>query len=209
MSKMSVNDAASHFGVSKEAIHNRIRRGSLEVIVENGIKMVLIDTKNRPIKSKARTTVSKSNLHNDRYYKLLEEQNAKLQSRVEVLEGETRTLRDQKELMLIEERKKIERIYQDKDEQLKNILSTLSSQFMLGSPKNTEHETLEVEIDEEKDKSSLISLKKYLKSTSFSEKKISKIKAKFQKKAKKDERIISKGTKLYLDPSKYDYSDLI
>jgi len=208
MSKMSVSDAAAHFGVSKEAIHNRIRRGSLEVVVENGIKMVTISTKATPAKNKVRVS-ARSSVHDDRYYKLLEEQNAKLQSRVEVLEGETRTLRDQKELMLIEERKKIENIYKEKDEQLKNILSTLSSQFMLSAPKSIQEETLEVEIEDNDDVDSLISLKKYLKTTSFSEKKREKIKAKFKKRAKKDERIITIGSKCYLNPTKYDYSDLV
>ena len=206
---MSVNDAAVHFGVSKEAIHNRIRRGSLEVVMQNGIKMVVLDASNTVARSKARSRTTKNSEHTDKYYKLLEEQNAKLQSRVEVLEGETRTLRDQKELMLIEERTKIEQIYKDKDEQLKNVLSTLSSQFMLSSPELVEAETLEVEIDESTNESSPVSLKKYLKSTPFSEKKREKIKAKFKKRAQKDERIITKGNKLYLDPTKYDYSDLI
>jgi len=208
MSKMSVSDAAAHFGVSKEAIHNRIRRGSLEVVVENGIKMVVLNATATATKSKARVS-TKSRGHDERYYKLLEEQNAKLQSRVDVLEGETRSLRDQKELMLIEERKKIENIYKEKDEQLKNILSTLSSQFMLGAPESVQEETVEVEIEENDDETFLISLKKYLKTTSFSEKKREKIKAKFKKRAKKDERIITVGSKCYLNPSKYDYSDLI
>ena len=209
MNKMSVSDAAAHFGVSKEAIHNRIRRGSLEVVVEEGIKMVLLGSKSTPVKSKPRAASVKTSVHDERYYKLLEEQNAKLQSRVEVLEGETRSLRDQKELMLIEERKKIELIYKEKDEQLKNILSTLSSQFMLSAPEPVEEEALEVEIEEIEDKSSLVSLKKYLKSTSFSEKKREKITAKFKKRAKKDERIVTVGSKLYIDPTNYDYSDLI
>ena len=208
MSKMSVSDAAAHFGVSKEAIHNRIRRGSLEVVIENGIKMVLLNSKTTPQKSKPRVS-AKSSGEDERYYKLLEEQNAKLQSRVEVLEGETRTLRDQKELMLIEERKKIENIYKEKDEQLKNILSTLSSQFMLGAPESVREEALEVEIEESDNEGSFISLKKYLKTRSFSEKKREKIKAKFKKRAKKDERITMVGSKCYLNPTKHDYSDLI
>lgn len=209
MSKMSVSDAAAHFGVSKEAIHNRIRRGSLEVVVENEIKMVVLNSNATPTKRKPRASTVKSSGHDERYYKLLEEQNAKLQSRVEVLEDETRSLRDQKELMLIEERKKIELIYKEKDEQLKNILSTLSSQFMLTAPESVEEEMLEVEIHESEDESSVISLKKYLKSTTYSEKKREKIAAKFKKRAKKDERIIIVGSKCYLDPAKHDYSDLI
>ena len=121
MKKMSVADAAVYFGVSREAIHNRIRRGSLKSVIEGDVKLVLVDetkTKKTPQKR-----VVKSSSNDERYYKLLEAQNEKLQARVEKLENETRTLRDQKEQMLIEERQKIERIYKEKDEQLKNNIS--------------------------------------------------------------------------------------
>jgi hypothetical protein len=224
--KMSVNDAAEYFGVSKEAIHNRIRRGSLEAVMENGVKMVTIDESIAAAtkKTSRRANTSRVGTNNERYYKLLEEQNAKLQSRVETLEGETRTLRDQKELMLIEERQKIEAIYKEKDEQLKNILSTLSSQFMLTSSQE-EIETIEtVDADVEVEMSdspdvktepfkpsdtNIVSLKKYVKKLKVTEKKAKKIKARFEKKAQKDRRIMTLGDKIYLDTLRYDYSDLI
>jgi hypothetical protein len=209
MKKLSVVDAAEYFGISKEAIHNRIRRGSLETVIEDEQKMIIINSDAKPKTTRSSTRVS-SKTPNNRYYKLLEEQNATLQTRVTILEDETRTLRDQKELMLIDERKKIEQIYRDKDEQLKNVLNTLSKQFMLNAPLEAQEETVEVEmVEETEEKSRPLSLKKYLKTTKFSEKKVAKIKAKFKKRAKKDERIITIGSKIYLDPSKYDYSDLI
>ena len=213
MSKMSVNDAAEHFGISKEAIHNRIRRGSLEVVLEDGVKMVVIDASKTPRVLTPKKEISNST--NDRYHKFLEEQNAKLQSRVEVLEGETRTLRDQKELMLIQERQKIEAIYKEKDEQLKNILATISSKFLLGSQvtKDIEVETIEaVEADVEEEKlkeTKIISLKKYVKKLNVSEKKAHKIFKRFEKRALIDERIIMMDEKIYLDMSRYDYGDLI
>ena len=213
MKKMSVADAAAFFGVSREAIHNRIRRGSLQSTLENGVKMVLIDEKS--VKKPSQKRAVRTPPQDDRYYKLLEAQNAKLQERVETLESETRTLRDQKEQMLIEERRKIEEIYKEKDEQLKNILHTLSSKFMLGAPLDEkeemlEAETVDVEITQKSEpKSKVISLKKYLKSSGFSEKKIKKIKKRFKEKAKKDERVIIIGSKYYLDTAKYDYKDFI
>ena len=215
MKKMSVADAAEFFGVSREAIHNRIRRGSLQVLLENGVKKVLVDENKvkKPAPKKAEVTAS----NDERYYKLLEAQNAKLQERVEKLENETRTLRDQKEQMLIEERQKIEAIYKEKDEQLKSVLQTLSSKFMLGAPLEEPEEAhvetvemVEVEVEEEaKKEEKVISLKKYLKSSGFSDKKRQKIKKRFKEKAKRDERIITIGSKYYLDVSKYDYKDLI
>jgi len=218
---MSINDAAEHFGVSKEAIHNRIRRGSLKSIIEDGVKLVIIDA-STPKRATQRANVAKS-LSDDKYYKLLEDQNARLQSRVDTLETETRSLRDQKEEMLIQERIKIENIYKEKDEQLKNILSTISSKFMLNAPQEEviepEEEHLEAEIEtidavlteeskEDKSKSKVISLNKYLKKLNVSDKKREKIKKKFDKLYKKDKRIILYGKKYYVDVKKFSYSDL-
>jgi hypothetical protein len=217
MKKMNIIEASEHFGVSKEAIHNRIRRGSLSSVVEDGVKLVLVDeSKTAP---KPRTMQKKSASQDERYYKLLEEQNAKLQSKVDSLESETRSLRDQKEQMLIDERMKIEQIYKDKDEQLKSILTSFKAQFLL-APQQEEH--LDAEIEEIKEiavesdieskkesKSGVISLKKFLKEQKLSEKKIQKIKTKFKKRVKKDERVIIIGKKYYINPEKYDYRDLL
>jgi len=213
MTKMSVSDAAEYFGVSKEAIHNRVRRGSLKSVIENDIKYVYID---KTASTTPRTQNKKSlNSSNDRYYKLLEEQNARLQQKVDSLENETRTLRDQKEQMLIDERIMIEKIYKDKDEQLKNILNSFKDQFMLGAPTEEKEEHFEAEIEEpeieepQKQEESIISLKKFLKEKKFSKKKEQKVKERFKKIAKKDNRIIIIGKKYYLNLDKFDYADLM
>lgn len=217
MAKLTISDAAEQLGVSKEAIHNRIRRGSLQSVVENGVKLVVL-SKDESAQVPSKKINSKTTTHNsdDRYYKFLEEQNVKLQHKVETLEGETRSLRDQKEQMLIEERIKIENIYKEKDEQLKNIINAISSKFMLNAPQEAsmgmDDELFEAEIQVREPKESiedrrLISLNKYLKSKDFSKKKISKMKEKFQEQAKEDSRIITIGKKYYIDLQKYDYSD--
>ena len=209
MKKMSIEDAAKFFGVSKEAIHNRVRRGSLQSVVENGVKLVVVDerTKNVSHKRVSKAAVSQADV---KYQKFLEEQNAKLQQKIDSLEKETRTLRDQKEQMLIEERQKLEAIYKEKDEQLKNILQTISSKFLLEMPAVQEEETIEAYISEESEVDNSISLKKYLKSYDLSDKKREKVKKKFEKYAKKDdERMVMIGKKIYLNPEKYDYSDLV
>ena len=36
--KLTVIEAAKLLGVSKEAIYNRLRRGSLQSVIENGVK---------------------------------------------------------------------------------------------------------------------------------------------------------------------------
>jgi len=216
MSKISIADAALKLGVSKEAIHNRIRRGSLESVTEDGVKYVILPQgSSAPSKQTPKRANAKTASQTDaRYYKLLEEQNEKLQLKVEKLETETRTLREQKEEMLVAERNKIEQIYKDKDEQLKNILNAISSKFMLNAPDEEliieSQELVEAEIEAEENFSSeLVSLKKYLKDENYTEKKAKKIKDRFKKAAKKDSRIITVGKKHYINLAKFDYSDLL
>ena len=206
MEKLTVQDAALKLGISKEAIHNRIRRGSLESIVEDDVKFVIINEKTTATKKRTTTNRQVLNSNDKRYYKLLEEQNEELKIRVNTLEDETRSLRDQKEQMLIDERIKIEQIYNDKDEQLKSILSSFSARFMLEAPQDIVE--AEIEDDKESTKNNLISLRKYIKNRGFSDKKAKKIKDKFKKHAKTDSRIITIGKKYYIDLNKYDYSDL-
>jgi hypothetical protein len=221
---MSITDAALKLGVSKEAIHNRIRRGSLESIVEDGIKFVILKNNSNISNKTPQRRVSQKRVGevDARYYKLLEEQNEKLQQKVEKLEAQTTTLREQKEQMLIQERVRIEQIYKEKDEQLKNILNAISSKFMLNAPSSDDlviesEELLEAEVQsdvepkkkEKKVKTDLISLNKHLKAKKLSKKKVQKIKDKFKKIAKKDSRIVVVGKKYYINPTKFDYSDLI
>ncbi|MBE0514948.1 DNA-binding protein [Sulfurimonas sp.] len=210
MTKLSISDAADKLGVSKEAIHNRIRRGSLQSVVEDGVKLVILSPNKSAQAKAANISGRKAASHTDeRYYKLLEEQNAKLQQKVESLESETRSLRDQKEQMLIEEREKIEQIYKEKDEQLKNIINAISSKFILNTPPE---EPLEVEIEHiQKEDSAqekrLVALNKYLKSKDFSKKKRKEIKEAFKIRAQDDPRVIEIDKKYYIDLQKYDYSD--
>jgi predicted DNA-binding protein YlxM (UPF0122 family) len=217
MQKMSVAEAAEHFGVSKEAIHNRIRRGSLQSETEEGVKLVLIDEESDMPKKQTspRSHMPKNN--DEKYTRYLEAQNAKLQERIGTLELETRTLREQKELMLIEERQKIEQIYKEKDEQLKNIINAISTQIVqktkeleLVYAKQSESfdaqiETLEVTPAQ----TTLISLKKYLKKQNLSEKKREKIQKRTAASASEDSRFIKLGKKIYLDLARYNYDDLL
>lgn len=214
MPKMNVTDAAEHFGVSKEAIHNRIRRGSLDSTIEDGIKFVIIDSKARVSSPRAnKIHTNKAAITPDvRYYNFLEEQNISLQAKVEKLENETKILRDQKENMLIQERIKIEEIYLQKDEQLKSILNSLSTKFMLNTPpeENRKYEDVEAEIEIIKsiEEDELISLKKYLKNISLKKSEKEKIKEQVKKIAQDDHRIVVVGKKYYINLGKYDYKDL-
>lgn len=209
MKKLTIIDAAKELGVSKEAIHNRIRRGSLEVVVENDIKYVVLD--NKKASSNDIKNQKPSQVNDDRYSKFLKEQNSRLVQRVEELERETRSLRDQKEQLLIEEKQKIEQIYRDKDEQLKNIINAISKKYMLQDSEYKKEEHIEAQIEEKNPlyDNRLISLKKYLKSQNLSKKEINEIIDRFKSRVQTDPRIVTIGKKCYIDMHKYDYSDLL
>ncbi|MEA2110716.1 MAG: DNA-binding protein [Campylobacterota bacterium] len=197
MSKMTVAEAAVHFNVSKEAIHNRIRRGSIDCVIENGVKYV-VTIEAKPVK-----TTSDS-----RYYEYIEKENERLKNKVDKLEDETRGLRVQREKMLIEEREKIETIYKERDEQLKNVLQVVATKFLANmNVENMIEDAVTAEVIEKEE--SLVSLKDFLKLKAYKEKKREKIKKRFKATAKKDSRITLKKGKLYLNLEKYDYSDML
>ena len=207
MKKLTIADAAEHFGVSKEAIHNRVRRGSLNCIVEDGVKFVVI--------SSPKGTQNTNNIPDARYTQYIEQENERLRGRVDILENETSRLRDQREQMLIDERVKVEQIYKERDAQLRNVLHVVATKFLSHvNPEAVMQEGMErgtidainadvVEAD------GWISLKDFLKLKRMKDDAKKKIKKRFEKLQGNDERISVRGDKLFLNPAEFDYSDLI
>ena len=214
MGKMTVAEAAEHYNISKEAIHNRVRRGTLDSVIEHGTKYILV--------GEARATASQDEGSN-KYYEYIEQENLDLKAKIAHLEDETKGLRDQREMMLIAEKEKIEAIYKERDAQLKNVLQVIASKFI--THHNVDHvideaisaelhdaEAVEVEDvieveDEEID--DLISLKAFLKLKMYSKKEREKIKKRFEMAAFEDKRILVRKRKVYLRPNHFDYGDLI
>lgn len=206
MSKLSVAEAAEQFKVSKEAIHNRIRRGSLDCVIEHGVKYVLIDEP---------STVEKAP-ENDKYYSYIEDENRVLKEKITELETQNLTLRDQKEKMLIEEKKKIEQIYKERDEQLKQVLHTISSKFL---PKTEEKGIVESSHKRDKSFDPIVDvealhnepmpLKKFLKLKAYKPAKHQRVKNRFKRLIGQDKRVFRQNKKIYIDPERFDYKDLL
>ena len=207
MKKMTIADAAEYFNVSKEAIHNRIRRGSLDCIVDNGVKYVAVES----AKSNAGTNVVSDN----RYTQYIEQENERLREKVDSLEKETTRLRDQREQMLIDERIKVEQIYKERDAQLRSVLHVVATKFLSHVNADTvmqeglgadaiNADVVDSEIEE------WISLKSFLKLKRIKDKEKKKIKNRFEEAAENDdERLSVRDGKIFLNPSHYDYSDLL
>ena len=202
--KLTIAQAADKFGVSKEAIHNRVRRGSLKSVIENGVKYIVLDE----------PKTSNDTEYVDKYYRYIEEENSRLKEKIERLEGETRTLRDQREQMLIDERNKIEQIYKERDEQLKSVLHVVASKFLTHSNSDAIiEEAISAEVVEPQtlceDEVSEISLKAFLKDRGIKKERRKKLTKRFEKRAKKDARIKWVEGKIFLNPDEFDYEDLL
>lgn len=204
MKKMTIADAAEYFNVSKEAIHNRIRRGSLNCIVENGVKYVAVES------AKANTA---ANIANDsRYTQYIEQENERLREKVDTLEKETNRLRDQREQMLIDERVKVEQIYKERDAQLRSVLHVVATKFLshanadavMQEADTINADVVDTEIDE------WISLKSFLKLKRIKDKEKKRIKNRFESALETgDVRLSLREGKVFLIPSQYDYTDLL
>lgn len=206
MKKLTIADAADHFGVSKEAIHNRVRRGSLNCIVEDGVKYVTIPT--------PKGTHTANGVIDARYTQYIEQENERLRGRVDVLENETARLRDQREQMLIDERVKVEQIYKERDAQLRSVLHVVATKFLSHvNPEAVMQEGMEQSMDainaDIVETDGWISLKGFLKLKRFKDQEKKKIKKRFEKLAKNDSRIFMRDEKIFLNPGEFDYSDLI
>lgn len=201
MKKMTIAEAAEHFKVSKEAIHNRIRRGSLNCIVENGVKFVAV--------ASAKASESEVSIEADRYTRYIEQENERLRDKVDVLEKETTRLRDQREQMLIDERVKIEQVYKERDAQLRSVLHVVATKFLSHANADAVMEEAinadVVDVSEEE----WISLKEFLKLKRIKDKEKKKIKNRFEAASETDERLSVREGKIFLNPSRFDYSDLL
>ena len=120
--KLTVMEMAKYLSVSKEAIYNRLRRGSLQSVIEDGKKYVLL-TPSVQREGKLPKRAAVANSINREYVDLLKSQIEELKSKNSKLENDKEKLQLEKEQMLIESKEKIEQIYKDRDEQLKSILA--------------------------------------------------------------------------------------
>ncbi|KFL32980.1 MULTISPECIES: helix-turn-helix domain-containing protein [unclassified Sulfurospirillum] len=130
--KLTVIEAAKLLGVSKEAIYNRLRRGSLQSVVENGVKYILLTKNSLKEGAPARKMPSSTE---SAYVELLKLQLEEMKLKNEKLEVDKERLIADKERLLIESKEKIEMIYKERDEQLKAIL-TLANRQITHAPLN-------------------------------------------------------------------------
>jgi hypothetical protein len=205
---LTIEEYAKKFKMSKEMVASKIRQKQLDFIIQNGITLIKIPDEKiqKPAVNKTYQTqtsiMQKATVST--VLGLYKRENSYLKQKIEQLEAKVDRLIDDKEQMLRAERDRIESIYTDKDEQLKNILE-LVNEKMLYDQKQTIYQIEHSAHDTTK----IVELKEYLKKLDLKSSQRKKIKKRFEDALQEDIRIIEQNGKLFLDLSKYDYSDLL
>ena len=235
--RLTLDEYSKHFKMSKEMINSKLRARKLNYIIEDGVTYIIVTrssleadkreaihkeqkeqskaTKNQEAKEekkmpqKPKTTVAM-------VLSLYQKENQHLKEKIAQLEAKIDKLIDDKEQMLRDEMNKIEQVYSQKDEQLKNILELMNTQ-LLTQRSQTIHDVETVTAEEvaspkkekKKKEDEIVELKEYLKSLDLESYQRKIIKKRFLAVYDKDIRIIKQNGKLYLNFSKYDYSDLL
>ena len=220
--RLTLEEYSKHFKMSKEMIQSKLRAKKLNYIIENSITYIIVPRSSLPQdkrqeiheeKKEARhvakqeSSAQKQKTTVAMILGLYQKENQQLKDKIVQLESKIDKLIDDKEQMLRDEMKKIEQVYSDKDSQLKNILELINAQ--LSSQKEETIHEIEPLTVQSQTESQIVELKRYLKTLDIEgyQKKV--IKKRFLAVYGKDVRVIKQNGKLFLDFSKYDYSDLL
>lgn len=222
--RLTVDEYCKYFKMSKEMINSKIRAKKLNYIIENGQTYIIVtrssldkdkrDEIHQEQKNTAKenTQVAKPKTTVATVLALYQKENNFLKYKITQLETKVDKLIDDKEQMLRAERDKIEQIYSSKDTQLKNILELVNKKMRLEREEPTIHEVESFHYQDDTElfhEPEIVELKEYLKSLSIKSSQRKMIKKRFLDAYDSDVRVIHKNGKLYLDFSKYDYSDLL
>ena len=214
--RLTIDEYSKHFKMSKEMILSKLRKKQLSSIIENGVTYIITaETKEKsttptiPAPKRRKTTVAM-------VLSLYQKENQQLKEKILQLEEKIDKLIDDKEQMLRDEMSKIEQVYSAKDEQLKTILELVNTKLLVEqSNANTVHEVESIPTDKNKDAKDIelvdeiVELKDYLKKLELEPYQRKIIKKRFLAVYNSDIRVIKQNGKLYLNFSKYDYSDLL
>jgi predicted RNase H-like nuclease (RuvC/YqgF family) len=223
--RLTVDEYSHHFKMSKEMINSKLRSKKLNYIIEDGVTYIIVlkssleeqkhtqideaqkeSSKEQQTQTKAlakpKTTVAM-------VLNLYQRENQQLKEKIAQLEQKIDKLIDDKEQMLRDEMSKIEQVYNEKDIQLKNILELLNAKF-LAEKSQTIHEAEPlVHAKQFPHKEEMVELKSYLKSLELEPYQRKIIKKRFLAVYDEDIRLIKQNGNIFLNFSKYDYSDLL
>jgi hypothetical protein len=232
--RLTLDEYSKHFKMSKEMINSKLRAKKLNYIIEDGVTYIVVtkasinpqkcteiqeesDKKkqnNQQTQESKQTPPQKPKTTVAMVLGLYQRENQQLKDKIVQLEAKIDKLIDDKEQMLRDEISKIEQVYSAKDEQLKNILELINAKIQQEqNALNTIHDVETLQVKEETDdldsEEKIVELKEYLKTLELKPYQRKIIKKRFLAVYGKDIRVLKQNGKLYLNFSKYDYSDLL
>ena len=192
MSKVPVSEAAEILGVTKEAVYNRIRRGTLKTFEKDGVKYVVLDGYEPQIAPKSVPKTSKSAKSSEPkkaakagefdVNEFLLSQISELKEQNQNLQADKERLFREKEQILLNNKSEIAQIYRERDEKLRGFLSMLERPLL--ARQNGEYVApIDVEFVESKpeNEGKWTSLAEFLKSQNLSGKSLKKMQNKIIK----------------------------
>jgi len=222
--RLTLDEYSRHFRMSKEMISSKLKEKKLNYIIDDGVTYILVtrnsleshkssDEVQPKSQEEATKALAKPKITVATVLALYQRENQQLKEKIAQLESKIDKLIDDKEQMLRDEMNKIEQVYSAKDEQLKNILELVNAKLMLDNRQQTVHEIQNYETIEDiqvnNNESQLIELRDYLRTLDLKSHQRKIIKKRFLAVYDNDIRVLQQNGKLYLDFSKYDYSDLL
>ena len=227
--RLTIDEYCKHFKISREMLSSKLKAKKLNYIIENNKTYIIVNDANLPNNQSTASTVTVPNItsrsQENQIAKpkttvatvlaLYQRENQQLKEKIIQLENKIDKLIDDKEQMLRDEMQKIEQVYSAKDEQLKTILELVNTKLMIDHS-SKEIETIETTTTDVGNKQKiedktpkLVELKSYIKTLDLKSYQRKIIRKRFLAVRNSDVRIIQQNGQIYLDFSKYDYSDLL
>lgn len=223
--RLTIDEYCHHFKMSKEMLNSKLRSKKLNYIIEDSITYIIVlknsleeqkhtqidDAKKESAKEQVSQTqaVAKPKTTVAMVLSLYQRENQQLKEKIFQLEEKIDKLINDKEQMLRDEMNKIEKVYNEKDIQLKNILELLNAKF-IAQNNQTIHEAEPLRQTQQfLNKEEIVELKSYLKTLELEPYQRKIIKKRFLAVYDEDIRLIKQNGNIFLNFSKYDYSDLL
>ena len=216
--RLTIEEYSRQYKMSKELVTSKLRSKKLNYIIENETVYIILpqdsifqETKQPQQNQVQKTEATSSKVTVGMILSLYKQENEQLKQKIEVLEKKIDSLISDKELMLREERDRIEQLYSSKDEQLKTILELMNKKYMLEQQSATVHDVTPDQETQEPpmQTQTFVELKPYLKSLNLESYQRKILKKRFFDLIDSDIRILQYNDRIYLDFAKYDYSDLL
>lgn len=230
--RFTIEEYSNAYSISPEMVHSRLRRNRLNYIIEDGTTYIVVPKYQVPEQVSKDESASMANTRESESEKrpakkttvatvigLYQKENRYLKLKIEELEAKVDRLVNEKEQLLKEESRRIEKVYLDKDAQLKTILELVNTKFLHESrsvdsiseqPSTQVIEDADISTEEKIQESQApVELKQYLRSLDIKSAQRKVIKRRFAKAFGADSRILLHNGLFYLDFDRYDYSDLL